>query len=247
MMEIDKSTLGTLEDQMFYRRIALKELTGIRHDNPTDEDFMFTTIATINRLQENIQWWYMSCDVCNKIATKESHNYYCKNCDTYPEGLTPRYRIQLQISDRTATTSCTLFDEEDERMLNTSVSFLLDSLDGKFEELPKIIQELCGQRLIFRFKLNNKNLTLGMQNYAVKKIFAPDEKLEKQYLEDKAEEDLMDDEVDNMLKRETKKPNEPVKKVQISKCELSKNICELVPVKEEPKDKRNGSTVHEKE
>uniref|UniRef100_A0A8R7UTB8 Replication factor A C-terminal domain-containing protein n=1 Tax=Triticum urartu TaxID=4572 RepID=A0A8R7UTB8_TRIUA len=149
MMEIDKSTQGTLEDQMFYRRITLKELTGIRHDNPTDEDFVFTTIATIDRLQENIQWWYMSCDVCNKTATKESHNYYCKNCDTYPEGLTPRYRIRLQISDRTATTSCTLFDEEAERMLNTSVSFLLDSLDGKSEEVPKIIQELCGQRLIF--------------------------------------------------------------------------------------------------
>ena len=99
-----------------------------------------------------------------------------------------RYRIQLQISDHTATTSCTLFDEEAERMLNTSVSFLLDSLDGKSEEVPKIIQELCRQRLIFRLKLNNKNLTLGMQNYAVKKIFVPDEKLEKRYLEDKAEE-----------------------------------------------------------
>ena len=37
MMEIDKSTQRTLEDQMFYRRITLKELTGIRHDNPTDE------------------------------------------------------------------------------------------------------------------------------------------------------------------------------------------------------------------
>ena len=36
-MEIDKSTQGTLEDQMFYRRITLKELTGIRHDNPIDE------------------------------------------------------------------------------------------------------------------------------------------------------------------------------------------------------------------
>ena len=36
-MEIDKSTQGTLEEQMFYRRKTLKELTEIRHDNPTDE------------------------------------------------------------------------------------------------------------------------------------------------------------------------------------------------------------------
>uniref|UniRef100_A0A453BR26 Uncharacterized protein n=1 Tax=Aegilops tauschii subsp. strangulata TaxID=200361 RepID=A0A453BR26_AEGTS len=73
-------------------------------------------------------------------------------------------------------------------MLDMSVSFLLDSLDGKSEEVPNIIQELCGERPIFGFKLNNKNLTLGMQNYAVKEIFVPDEKLEKRHLEDKAKE-----------------------------------------------------------
>ena len=112
---------------------------------------------------------------------------YCHICITLTQ-CDSRYRIRLQISDHSATTSCTLFDEEAERMLNTSVSFLLDSLDGKSEEVPKIIQELCRQRLIFRLKLNNKNLTLGMQNYAVKNIFVPDEKLEKRYLEDKAEE-----------------------------------------------------------
>jgi Zn finger protein HypA/HybF involved in hydrogenase expression len=54
------------------------------------QDFVFTTIATIDRLEENIQWWYMSCDVCNKIATKESDNYYCKDCNIYPEVVTPR-------------------------------------------------------------------------------------------------------------------------------------------------------------
>ena len=36
-MEIDKSTQGTLEEQMFYRRKTLKELIEIRHDNPIDE------------------------------------------------------------------------------------------------------------------------------------------------------------------------------------------------------------------
>ena len=73
-------------------------------------------------------------------------------------------------------------------MLNISVSNLLESLDGKCEEIPKIIRQLCGRTLIFRFKLNYQNLTLGMQNYAVKKTFAPIDKLELRYLSDKAEE-----------------------------------------------------------
>ena len=58
-----------------------------------------------------------------------------------------RYRIRLQISDRTATTSCTLFDEEAERMLNTSVSFLLDSLDGKSEEVPRLYKNYVDKDL----------------------------------------------------------------------------------------------------
>jgi hypothetical protein len=37
MMEIDKSTQGTMEDQMFYRRRTIQELTAIRHDNPKDQ------------------------------------------------------------------------------------------------------------------------------------------------------------------------------------------------------------------
>ena len=72
-------------------------------------------------------------------------------------------------------------------MLNTSASNLLDTQDGKSEEAPKIIQQLCGRRLIFRFKLNDNNLTFGTQNYAVKRTFVPDDRLEMLYLNDKAE------------------------------------------------------------
>ena len=32
-------------------------------------DFVFTVIAIVDRLQENIQWWYMSCDKCHKLVT----------------------------------------------------------------------------------------------------------------------------------------------------------------------------------
>ena len=36
-MEIDKSTQGTLEEQMFYNRRTLQELTTMRHDDPTNQ------------------------------------------------------------------------------------------------------------------------------------------------------------------------------------------------------------------
>ena len=115
-----------------------------------------------------------------------------KNCyiifTPYKHESYVRYRVRLQISDHTSTTSCTLFDEEAARLLNTSASKLLDTQDGKSEEVPKIIQQLCGRRLIFRFKLSDSNLILGTQNYAVKRTFVPDDRLEMLYLDNKAEE-----------------------------------------------------------
>jgi hypothetical protein len=73
-----------------------------------------------------------------------------------------------------------------QRMLNTSISSLLNSLDGRCEEVPTIIQQLCGRTFIFQLKLNIENLTQGKSNYIVRRTFVPDDKLEMQHLDDKA-------------------------------------------------------------
>uniref|UniRef100_I1QX08 DUF223 domain-containing protein n=1 Tax=Oryza glaberrima TaxID=4538 RepID=I1QX08_ORYGL len=169
MMEVDKSTQGTREEQMFYNRKTLKDITEMRHGNPGSQEFVFTSKVTIDRVQENIQWWY---------------------------------RLRLQISDHTTSTSCTIFDDVAQSMLETPVSSLLNLLDGKNDEIPNIIQQLCGKQLIFKFKLSEQNLTEGTPNYVVKRTFVPDYMLEKQYLINKAEEELMDDDVDNILKQD---------------------------------------------
>ncbi|XP_062190234.1 uncharacterized protein LOC133893262 isoform X6 [Phragmites australis] len=38
IMEVDKSIQGTVEEQMFYNRRTLQEITEMRHDNPTDQE-----------------------------------------------------------------------------------------------------------------------------------------------------------------------------------------------------------------
>ncbi|XP_052135023.1 uncharacterized protein LOC127753648 [Oryza glaberrima] len=90
MMEVDKSTQGTREEQMFYNRKTLKDITEMRHGNPGSQEFVFTSKVTIDRVQENIQWWYMSCNLCNKIVIQKNDKYHCRNCNKYPENTTPR-------------------------------------------------------------------------------------------------------------------------------------------------------------
>ena len=36
-MEVDKSTKGTIQEQMFYNGRTLQDITQMRHDNPTDQ------------------------------------------------------------------------------------------------------------------------------------------------------------------------------------------------------------------
>lgn len=36
-MAVDKSTEGTIQEQMFYNRRTLQDITQMRHDNPADQ------------------------------------------------------------------------------------------------------------------------------------------------------------------------------------------------------------------
>jgi predicted 3-demethylubiquinone-9 3-methyltransferase (glyoxalase superfamily) len=82
-----------------------------------------------------------------------------------------RFWLCFEISDCTTKATCTLFDDEGRRMLNTYVTNLLDSSRGNAEDVPKVIEQLYGKVFIFQFRLNNYNLTKGRQGSVVRKIF----------------------------------------------------------------------------
>ena len=53
------------------------------------------------------------------------------------------YWIRLRISDHTTTTTCSIFDDDaKKRILKKTITILLESLNGEFEEVPKIIEQL---------------------------------------------------------------------------------------------------------
>jgi hypothetical protein len=110
-------------------------------------------------------------------------------------------------------TTCTIFDVEARRMLNTSITNLLDSSRGNPEDVPKVIEQLYGKIFIFQFRLNNYNLTEGRQGYVVRKTFVPDEKLEKEMFRAKNDEVIDEKNTDKELMND--KTNE------VSFCNIS--------------------------
>ena len=71
-------------------------------------------------------------------------------------------------------------------MLGTPVSKLHDPTKANEEEVPDVIRQLYGTKLIFRFDPQNHNLKQQKGRYLVKRTFVPDENLEKNFMKDKA-------------------------------------------------------------
>jgi hypothetical protein len=81
-----------------------------------------------------------------------------------------------------------MFNEVAQRLLGSiSASSLLDQV-GFNNTIPDIIQDLCGTTLIFRLKLNSRNLEECMENYKVNYTFEPRDNLEMDYLNERIEE-----------------------------------------------------------
>ncbi|XP_052137445.1 replication protein A 70 kDa DNA-binding subunit A-like [Oryza glaberrima] len=115
MIEVDASTQGTIEEQMFYNRKTLKEITELRYSNIQQKEFICTVKAKIEEIKSR-NWWYMSCDKCFCGTRKESNVYICNSCGKEAVNPKPRYVINLEISDHTTRTTCTIFNEEAERI-----------------------------------------------------------------------------------------------------------------------------------
>lgn len=119
-------------------------------------------------------------------------NYVCKSCNKIAEYADLRYIINIKISDDTATTTCAIFNEVAQRLLgNKSVSTMLEE-EGYSGTIPDAIRNLCGTTLIFRLKLTSRNLQECMENYKVNWTFVPNNQLEKEYSNDRAEENILD-------------------------------------------------------
>ncbi|XP_044389247.1 replication factor A protein 1-like isoform X3 [Triticum aestivum] len=162
---------GTLEEQMHYNRKTLEELNGILLDS-SNQGRIFTVEAVINDVNTRYGWYYISCSEnnCKKLLEKRIDYYYCTKCDRKAQPK-PRYKIKLQISDSTASASCVLFEKEAQQLIHESAENMVASIGNESDELPKPIQEICGQTVIFQFRLTDYNFTSCRPDYTVSRLF----------------------------------------------------------------------------
>ncbi|XP_044393045.1 uncharacterized protein [Triticum aestivum] len=164
---------GTIQEQMLYNRRTLKEITEITYESEKQEKF-YTAEAMIKSINTSDEWYYIGCRKCNKNVQKQGNHFYSLKCEKEPEKICPRYKLKLEICDLSATTTCAMFEAEAKKLIKQSASVLIERDDCDIHEQTKQIQKICGQRLIFQFRLNDYNLKYGYQEYTIHRIFFVD-------------------------------------------------------------------------
>src|SRR6266508_2059986 len=86
------------------------------------------------------------------------------------------YKIKLEISDSTGSATCVIFDKEAQMLIRESADFMTASVNHDSTKVPKSIQKICGQTLIFQFRLTEYNFTSCTPDYTVSRLFLTDEK-----------------------------------------------------------------------
>ncbi|RYR23893.1 hypothetical protein Ahy_B02g057383 [Arachis hypogaea] len=169
-----------LQSRMIRNRITIQDLMAMQWKSD-DQEKIFTILATINGIDDKFGWNYVECEKCHKKAYKKGDNYICGTCNQTPQYPTIRFRIQLKVSDQSATATFVLFDGEAKKLLGTTASNLITlQKSNDLETLPQL-KNLCNLTLIFEVKLNEFNLKEGSQQYTVTKTFVPTKNTEQQH------------------------------------------------------------------
>ncbi|KAM7256644.1 hypothetical protein ACFE04_012385 [Oxalis oulophora] len=152
--ELDPNT------RMFMNRIFIADLKKMIWQSP-DQQKLFTVRATVESIHDTKGWNYVACEICLKLLTKEGQQYTCKTCGRKNKFPSIRFKLHLQVSDITDSTSFTIFHTDVQSLVNTSVADIINSQDHFSKDIPPILQNICNCTLIFEVKLTDGNLKEG--------------------------------------------------------------------------------------
>ncbi|XP_060967924.1 uncharacterized protein LOC115713666 isoform X1 [Cannabis sativa] len=174
----------SLEEEMFVNRMNIKELLEADWDDGMQE-YKVTIKAKIFGIDTTFGWYYMSCKTCLKKLVLKNGVHTCDRCDKICDYPLLMYKIHIKVRDKSAETTFVLFNLVAEKLLDTSVKKILPTNN---DEVPAVIQALCGKDFVYKLRLNHFNLKDGYENFTVSKIFVPDDILEQAHESKKREE-----------------------------------------------------------
>ncbi|KAH0781486.1 hypothetical protein KY290_001084 [Solanum tuberosum] len=129
---VDVQTIGSanasnvpIAEAMFENRMTIAELVG--YDWSSDiEECVITLRAQITEIDNFFDWYYISCNFCNKKVESSNGVYTCQKCNKQCDLPLVRFKIHIKVKDNGGQTTLVLFNGVAEKLLDTSAHKLVN-------------------------------------------------------------------------------------------------------------------------
>ncbi|XP_056862271.1 uncharacterized protein LOC108820099 [Raphanus sativus] len=144
----------------------------------------FVTLGTIENIDTERGWQYLSCKYHNKkvmpTTNVDDDNrplFYCNTCDKEHIDVIPRFKLIVHVKDDTGEANFLLFDGNAQVLVRRSAAELYDeNLDEDL--LPEAVSDLFGKRILFEVSVDADNIKGKSSHYVVRIATADRELIE---------------------------------------------------------------------
>ncbi|XP_013594148.1 replication protein A 70 kDa DNA-binding subunit B-like isoform X1 [Brassica napus] len=132
----------------------------------------FVTMATIESIDAERGWQYLSCKYCNKKVFPTTNVdddmrplFYCNTCDKEHINVVSRFKLIANVKDDSGEANFLLFDTNAQMTVCTAELYDEDE-DPDF--LPEAVSDLFGKRMLFEISVDSDNIRGKSSQYLVR-------------------------------------------------------------------------------
>ncbi|XP_074362457.1 replication protein A 70 kDa DNA-binding subunit D-like [Apium graveolens] len=156
--------------QPFMERMTLKDL----NENLTYNDLKkrIYTMFSVVKVDEDVAWWFYSCNKCQQEVERLDRRFRCNNCLRIIPVAPKRFRIMVLAEDDTFSCNIMLMDRAARRIVGTSAAKAYNDFEKAPEEvLPQVLKDLVGKEVTVIIQLNKANVTEDITIFDANDIF----------------------------------------------------------------------------
>ncbi|XP_074323706.1 uncharacterized protein LOC141660616 [Apium graveolens] len=183
----DTVQIGTLPSSKLYLNLDDESVTDIRmrlkeegylskrekYLKTTKSEFkrIYTTFLVV-KVDEDVVWWFYSCNKCQQEVERLDRRFRCNNCPRIIPVAPKRFRIMVLAEDDTFSCNIMLMDRAARRIVGTSAAKAYNDFEKAPEEvLPQVLKDLVGKEVTVIIQLNKANITEDSTIFDANDIF----------------------------------------------------------------------------
>ncbi|XP_074346581.1 replication protein A 70 kDa DNA-binding subunit C-like [Apium graveolens] len=132
---------------------------------------IYTTFSVV-KVDEDVAWWFYSCNKCQQEVERLDRRFRCNNCPRIILVALKRFRIMVLVEDDTFSCNVMLMDRAARRIVGTSEAKAYINFEKAPEEgLPHVLKDLVGNEVTIIIQLNKANVTEDSTIFDANDIF----------------------------------------------------------------------------